>query len=302
MFKRNPFPLFAAALALTVALAGGGCSSTPTPANGSCTVSTTLDCGVSGPDGGTDLPAGLTGYSCNGTARPDDGAKYYEGVPEGAICSDRGTNADGSRNYCCTPPNTPCAYNPVSSCTDLNSVGYQCYSSTRPDSLNPDLLCGNGVVDGQYQDYCCSHEPQPNSQKCTVGGGNCSTKQLSSFSCPGTQLPRAELFGMSESRADYYRPLCDSPEPAGNPNQHFYCCYMPALIPEGASCVQDVSVPGCAGGRFGFACYGPENPHEDYLPMQCPDPGVKGKSAEGYDATLYCCDFVATADKSTIDD
>jgi hypothetical protein len=66
--------------------------------------------------------------------------------------------------------------------------------------------------------------------------------------------------------------------------------------------VQDTSVPGCAPGRFGFACYGPENPHDDYLPMQCNSPGVQGMSAEGYPATLYCCDFVATAESSTISD
>jgi len=300
MFKPKLIPLFRAALALPFVFTGGGCSSTLPKSNGSCAVSVSLDCGVSGPDGGTDLPAGLSGYSCTGTARPDDSATYYEGVPRGAVCSDRGSNADGSRNYCCTPPTTSCAYNPVSSCTDPNSAGYQCRGSSRPDTLNPDLLCGNGVEDGQYVDYCCSHSPAPLNQTCTaLKGGDCS-KQLTPFSCPGTQLPRAELFGSSESRADYYRPLCSVPQQAPNPNQHYYCCYMPALIPEGGSCVQDTTVPGCAAGRFGFACYGPENPHQDYLPMQCPDPGVKGKSAEGYDATLYCCDFQATADKSTI--
>jgi len=66
---------------------------------------------------------------------------------------------------------------------------------------------------------------------------------------------------------------------------------MPALIPPGATCVQDTVVPGCAAGRFGFACYGPDTPDQDYAPMSCPDPGVAGNSAEGYAATLYCCDF-----------
>ncbi len=302
MFKPTLIPLLGAVLALPFVLAGGGCSSSPPKPNGVCTVNAMLDCGVTGPDGGNDLPAGLNGYSCNGTARPDDSPTYTEGYPTGAICSDRGTNDDGSRNYCCTPPNTSCAYNPVSSCTDPNTAGYQCRGSSRPDTLNADLICGNGVDDGDYIDYCCSHTAAPPSRTCTAQnkGASCVTKQLTPFSCPGTILPRSELFGMSDSRADYYRPLCSVPlPPQGNPNQHTYCCYMPNLIPEGGSCVQDTSVPGCSGGRFGFACYGTENPHEDYLPMQCPDPGVKGKSAEGYDATLYCCDFVATAATAT---
>ena len=46
-----------------------------------------------------------------------------------------------------------------------------------------------------------------------------------------------------------------------------------------------------APGRFGFACYGFDTPEQDYLPMHCPEPGFRGTSAEGYPATLYCCDF-----------
>jgi hypothetical protein len=299
MFKRNLLPLFG--LVLPLALAGGGCSADLAKANGTCVVNASLDCGVSGPDGGADLPAGLTGYSCDGTARPDDNAHYYDGVPQGAVCADNGTTPDGKRNFCCTPPTTSCAYNPVSSCTDQNYYGFQCYGSTRPDALNPALNCGNGVDNGNNIDYCCSAEMLPPSQTCTALKGGICPPQLTPFSCPGTALPRAELFGMSESRADYYRPLCSMPIPLPNPNQKNYCCYMPALIPDGGSCVQDTTVPGCGGNpnQFGFACYGPENPHDDYLPMQCNSPGVKGMSAEGYPATLYCCDFVATAAAST---
>lgn len=300
MFKRNWVLLFGAAPVLALLLTGGGCSSAVVQANGACVVDPSADCGVSGPDGGTDLPAGLTGYSCTGAARPDDSAKYHEGVPQGSICSDNGTTADGKHNYCCTPPSTSCAYNPVSSCTDPSSFGFECYGSSRPDALNPALTCGNGVENGNYLDYCCSHEALPPSQTCAALKGAVCPKQLTPFTCPGTALPRAELFGTSDSRADYYRPLCSMPITLNNPNQKDYCCYMPALIPEGGSCVQDTAVPGCGGSptKFGFACYGPENPHQDYLPMQCP-PGVKGKSAEGYDATLYCCDFIATTDATS---
>ena len=69
-----------------------------------------------------------------------------------------------------------------------------------------------------------------------------------------------------------------------------YCCYMPALPPIGGTCVAHINVPGCQNGRFGFACYGPDTPEENYLPMTCDAP-FKGLSNEGYPATLYCCDY-----------
>jgi hypothetical protein len=100
-----------------------------------------------------------------------------------------------------------------------------------------------------------------------------------------------EQLGASESRADYYRPLCPMPTQAANITRSNYCCFMPALPPPGASCIQNTRVPGCAAGRFGFACYGPDTPEEDYPPMRCPEAGFSGTSAEGYPATLYCCDF-----------
>jgi hypothetical protein len=79
--------------------------------------------------------------------------------------------------------------------------------------------------------------------------------------------------------------------PAPNPDYNNYCCFPPAPLPEGASCVQHPGVPDCAPGRFGFACYGTDRPQDDYLPMQCPEPGRPGLSREGYPATLYCCEF-----------
>ena len=111
------------------------------------------------------------------------------------------------------------------------------------------------------------------------------------FSCMGDNLPKAEQLGANKSRADVYYLLCATPTPAPNPAFNNYCCLTPALIPIGGSCVQDTVVPGCQSGRFGFACYGRDTPQDDYLAMHCPDPGVPGKSAEGYPAKLYCCDF-----------
>jgi len=270
----------------TLGLVFTACSSDIVPISGECHVDAALTCGVS-LDGSTPTDAGLVGYSCVGGARPDLDARYEDGVPEGLVCAAVPGTGD-SHGYCCSPNKTPCAYNPVAAC-DSGTYGYQCRGSSRPEALNPAISCGNGVEQGDYINYCCSGESQPSgcTQKDTVG---CSPR-LTGFECTGSNLPKGEQLGQSESRADYYRPLCRMPalSPSGKVNT--YCCYMPALVPVGGSCVQDVHVPGCAAGRFGFACYGPDSPDQDYAPMHCPAPGFGGTSDEDYPATLYCCDF-----------
>jgi hypothetical protein len=85
--------------------------------------------------------------------------------------------------------------------------------------------------------------------------------------------------------------VCPIPTPADNVKYDNFCCYTPAPIPIGGSCVEDMAA-GCAPGRFGIACYGPDTPPDDFPPLKC-DPGSPGFSAEGYAATVYCCDFAA---------
>ncbi len=246
--------------------------------------------------------AGLVGYACTEPARPDADATYIDGVPQGLLCSERGPiggatrlgeggagNPD-ARGYCCTPKPVDCAYDPVADC-ESPSYGYQCWGANRPESLNPALSCSNGNREGdhsQYFNYCCvdGHLKSGCQQSDTVG---CS-ERLMGFLCEGDSLPRGEDLGSNKSRADYFHPTCSIPEPAPNPELKNYCCYMPALVPIGGTCVNHTMVPGCAPGRFGFACYGPDTPEDDYLPMHC-DPGFSGTSAEGYAATLYCCDY-----------
>jgi hypothetical protein len=109
--------------------------------------------------------------------------------------------------------------------------------------------------------------------------------------CPAGNVPTAQDLGANKSRADLYYQLCPIPTPASNPNYDTFCCYTPGLVPIGGTCLQDMAVPDCQPGRFGFACYGPDTPEQNYPPMHCPDPGSSGVSAEGYPATLYCCDF-----------
>jgi hypothetical protein len=277
------------ALAALALVASTGCSSSLVPPDGTCVQDQTVSCSVSfSLDGGTQS-VGLLGYSCTGTRRPDQDAKYVDEVPQGTVCASRGPNATGQQTYCCSPPDTSCAYNPAATDCDATTDGYQCRGSSRPEALNPAILCGNGVQEGDYVNYCCSGQKQP--AECIQTNAVTCSERLTGFSCPAGALPKAEELGASESRADFYRPLCPIPTPAANVKYSNYCCFTPSLVPEGGSCVQDTLVAGCAAGRFGFACYGPDTPNQDYPPMHCPDKGVAGKSADGYPATLYCCDF-----------
>lgn len=273
-------------LALLCSTTFSGCSGERQQRSGVCRRDDAVDCRVS-LDGSEPKPVGLHGYACSGVARPDDDARYDEQVPSGVVCASQGANGAAEQTYCCTSYETPCAYDPVADC-DVGE-GYQCRGSSRPEALNPAIKCGNGVVQEPYINYCCSGQDAVDEclQVNTVG---CSDRLLG-FTCPLESLPKGEQLGASKSRADYYRPLCSMPSQGANLSRKNYCCFMPALVPPGGSCVQDTLVPGCAPGRFGFACYGPDTPDQDYPPMSCPEPGVRGTSAEGYPATLYCCDF-----------
>ena len=278
-----------AVIVTLLVVVGGACSSRRADDAGACVVEPNpeLPCTATFDGGASDL--GLRAYACNGSARPDERARYVEGIPRGMVCADRGPRADGEKQgYCCTDETTSCAYDPVADC-EAPSYGYQCRGANRPESFNSALFCGQGVREGDLINYCCSGTLQPDGclQSDSVP---CSSRMLG-FSCLGGQLPKAEQLGANKSRADYYYLLCSTPTPAANVAYNNYCCYTPALVPIGGSCVQHTSVPGCEPGRFGFACYGPETPEEDFPPMRCPAPGISGRSVQGYPAKLYCCDF-----------
>jgi hypothetical protein len=266
------------------------CTNSTPASNGTCKADKdrTLHCGEASEKSATDT-RDFVGYTCTGSARPDDEATYNEGVPEGILCADRGERDKKDRQgYCCTAKTTDCAYDPAASCDDPR-FGFQCRGSDRPEMLNPALFCGNGVREGDYIKYCCTGKRQkPGCQQ--SDGVGCSPR-LMGWTCTGDNLPQGGQLGANKSRADFYYLLCPTPTPAANPAYNNYCCFMPALLPPGGTCVQNTKVPGCQPGRFGFSCYGPDTPEDDYSPMRCPEPGVAGRSAEGYPATLYCCDF-----------
>jgi hypothetical protein len=274
---------------LLVAAIGGACSSENNEVEGACALDANpeLKCGLAA-DGTYDASLGLIGYSCTGRARPDLKATYIEGIPSGIMCADRGVGADGKQGYCCTTTPTRCAYNPAADC-QAPAYGYQCHGANRPESVNTAIYCGQGVREGDLINYCCSGTLLPDG--CLQSDSVRCSPRLMGWSCKGQSRPRAEQLGANKSRADTYHLLCPVASPAPNPEYNNYCCYPAALVPIGGSCVQHPGVPGCAPGRFGFACYGPDRPEENYLPMHCPEPGFSGRSAEGYPATLYCCDF-----------
>lgn len=276
----------AAAALLLAPLLGLACSSNDLiPEDGVCQVDAAVSCSTSLIPKINPAPGTLVGYSCTGRARPDSNARYVEGVPQGIVCASRGNDAAGKPTYCCAPEVVPCAYNPVAQC-EPGADGYQCLGSSRPEALNTAIKCGNAVNQGDYLNYCCSG--QADGPRCTPSGP-CPSSLLP-FTCPPAAVPRSDDLPMSASRADYARPMCSVPALANNQRDDVYCCFMPAPVDEGTSCVQNTKVPGCQSGKFGFSCYGFDTPPESF-PVTCAEPGFAGRSAEGHPATLYCCDF-----------
>jgi hypothetical protein len=276
-----------------LALFAPGCSTPAVAPDGACArdPAVDVDC-TGGVDGGTAAALGLVGYSCTGTSRPDESPGYSGGVPQGLICANQSATPDGgaAQAYCCTAAVTTCALDPVGSCDDPGTYAYQCRGANRPESFNPALRCGQGVYEGDLIDYCCTGTP-PAATPCQQTDALACAADLIGFRCSGLSLPKGEDLGANKSRADVYYLLCPIPTPSAQAGLSNYCCFTPALPPPGASCVQDVTVPGCQPGRFGVACYGRDTPADDYPPLSCPDPGVPGVSFQGYPATLYCCDL-----------
>jgi len=278
-----------------------GCASKLKPREGTCervTSSAVLNCDVDAADAEidpwADVPP-LVGYVCQGSVRPDDSAVMIEDVPNGRICTDRGPIGDtGQRKYCCTDYDTPCAYNPTADCPETpnsssSRYGFECRGQMRPEMFNQTIYCDQATRTDTLVNYCC------NEKRLTWGcrPSNGCPRDLTAWNCDPGVLPRSQELTVSKSRADTYYMTCATPKQNTDTDQTLnYCCYTPSIIPDGGTCTQHTSVPGCATGRFGFACVGPESPSEDFPPMVCAEAGMPGTSMEGYPATLYCCDFV----------
>lgn len=282
-------PLYLALAPLFCGFGAGACTNgnNPTVTNGACVVdAVTVDCTT---DGLSAESLGLVPYSCTGEARPDQDPIYVDGVPQGLVCANQGTGgSDGTQGYCCSNRAVPCAYNPVAIC-DPGTYGYQCRGSNRPEALNDAIHCNQGVRQDDLINYCCSGAQRTAGCTSTQSVG-CSAGMMG-WICPIGTLPTAQDLAANQSRADVYYQLCPIPTAAANPKYENFCCYTPALVPPGGTCVQDTTVPNCQPGRFGMACYGPDTPDQNYPRLACPEPGFPGVSYQGYPATLYCCDF-----------
>jgi hypothetical protein len=259
----------------------GSCSpAVITEDTGACLLDTGLACSLD-----------LVGYSCTGSARPDDNPSLSKGI-QGIVCDDQGPLPGVGEGFCCTPKTTTCAFDTSAVCPALTS-GYSCLGPNRPDSFDPTLSCGQGVPTNGLVVYCCGSMTTAGCAKDTnvqCGAGT------TGFACPNLDagLPTQGDLGTDESRSDALL-LCSVPMPstfqAGFVD---YCCYTPTAVPTGATCLQDQSVPGCAAGSWGFACLGPDIPPEDYPRIVCSGTGVRGVNQTGISALLYCCDYEQT--------
>jgi len=378
----------------------------------------TLNCGVTSGGAATSM----VGYSCPKGSRPDMDPHYNQAVPQGLVCGEQGPpGSDGSQGYCCTPKETTCAYNPVSTCpvyvfnnllsagqvvpatnsqgsgtamtafndragsiavtgsfSNLSSIateahihatagfgenaeivikldipanvtsggitgtalvdaekmqilrsgqsymdvhtmnfpageirgqiqnsfnGFQCRGSDRPEALNPMVDCGNGVREKDFINFCCTSRPippPPLGPGCVQSDGQCTGKKpswlpdrMSGWTCTDGAIPAAEDFKANESRADFFYFLCATPVAAPNPRVNYYCCYVPALIQPGGSCINDLNVPNCESNRFGFSCYGRDRPEATFDVMACDPTPTNGINSDGYASKQYCCDMKA---------
>jgi len=274
---------FLAALVLTGTTVA--CEDRAMDSGGTCLPDPAVSCGV---NGFTAESIHLTGYSCTGTARPDDNSTYIDGVPQGIVCADEGAvGTDGLAGYCCTDFTTQCSYNPVAIC-DPSDYGYQCLGADRPEAVNPAISCNQGVREDNWINYCCSGTQRTST--CTASDAIGCASGMSGWTCPVGTQPEAQDLGANKSRADLYYLLCPVPTPAANPKYQNLCCYVPGLNPVGGTCLQNMNA-NCAPGRFGIACYGTDTPEQNFPRLTCPEPGVPGISEQGYAATVYCCDF-----------
>ncbi len=212
----------------------------------SCVINAEMPCNtVLAGDKDAGVPLGLVGYTCQGTDRPDQYAKYIHGIPFGQICASQANAGE----YCCTSEDdlANCAYNPTAICPDDDgdgpgkATGYQCWGPNRPEVNNAAITCGNGVREGNWVNYCCHSQPRPVGCTQAKGAFGC-TGGLIGWVCPEGFRPRGEDFGANESRADYYYFVCGVPTPAPNPDYSTYCCFTPSPVLPGGSCVYNPGI------------------------------------------------------------
>jgi hypothetical protein len=230
----------------------------------------------------------LNPFVCTGTARPDQNADFRVGDITGLVCTDLGAvDTTTGSNYCCTNATTACGYDPGMACPPATPAGYACTPPSRPENFDPDLSCGMGQQVNGETVFCCGTATTPN---CVADTAVPCAPELKALECMTPTVPNEGELGTDQSRSDATL-LCDIPDMIGG--VYGYCCFTPTQAAVGGTCLQDQGVPNCPSGSFGFACLGPDTPEQDYPRIACPSTSVRGKSAEGYEANLYCCSYAA---------
>jgi len=239
----------------------------------------------------------VNGFQCRGSDRPEALNPLVDcgnGVREGDLI-----------NYCCTsrpippPPLGPGCVQSDGQCTGKKPSwlpdrmsGWTCTDGAVPAA--EDFKANESRADFFY--FLCATpvqapNPRVNYYCCYVPalvqpGGSCQTD----ISVPGCDSNRFgfECFGRDRPEQTFDVMTCDETPVSGLGAEGFpaklYCCDMKACAPQ-----PQAQVPGCTGNRLAYACYG-DRPEHNYPRVNCPDPPVRGMSAEMAEADLYCCD------------
>jgi len=184
-----------ASLLLTLGL--GGCTVTtttsPPPPGGSCSRNAGLAC-----------VSGTSGWSCSGTAQPEDANPRL-------VCSVDNGNGD----FCCAA--SSCSFDPSVAGCPGGTVGYSCAGgASPPDASDPSLVCSDPTISGPDDLYCCY------TNTTVVAASTCS-QDFSVAGCP------PDSYGFSCTGADtpdqdYSNLNCSSGTP-GNGATLFCCTY-----------------------------------------------------------------------------
>jgi hypothetical protein len=186
-----------ACVALFLGLVGvSACTATATisPPADSCSSDSSVSC-----------VSGSQGYSCTGSAQPED-------TNGDLVCS-----TDGVGDYCCST--STCSYDSSVACVS-GAIGYSCATGAEPpDQADPSLVCSVPTTSNNIDEYCCYTTTAPPStstctQDQTVTCPQVSTGPSYGFSCTSTDTPSD----------DYSNLNCSAGVPASGSSATTYCC------------------------------------------------------------------------------
>lgn len=249
LLGRGALPLVAPLLAALF----GGCTVTT---NNSPT--TASHCGQ---DSGVTCPSPSVGYSCTGSAVPED-------TDASILCGD-GIETNGVTSYCCNPQSACQIDTTIQSC-GTTSTPYTCSGSAVPTDTDPSLNCGSAASGPSGTlSYCCN-VPAGVTASCDVDTTITSCGDVSTgYLCTG---------GLTPTDTDS-KLVCGDGVSGGDGTEAFCCIDFTSK-----TCAADPDVVGCAGNSYGFSCTSSASPDQEDSSLTCSDP-IVGKDGK----TLYCC-------------